>query len=182
MSWADFGCPRGTDNHYFERWWEVTTSLKIFFPFVKVSDREGWFSPGNTCFCFLSKQIAIMNLKLPVYFMIIISFQSSKIPCQNHIFIGFWLKFEKLAYFQQKSIKSSFVCFFFFCDSDVIQMSLWYQIKGYRGFSCDVISSQFATHHTRDRHVGFLLAWHGIGKHNKMSHYFLFSSYHNTKL
>ena len=27
-----------------------------------------------------------------------------------------------------------------------------------------------------------LLAWHGIGKHNKMSRYFLFTSYHNTKL
>ena len=29
--------------------------------------------------------------------------------------------------------------------------------------------ANFASHHTRDRHVGFLLAWNGIGKHNKMS-------------
>ena len=35
--------------------------------------------------------------------------------------------------------------------------------------SCDVISSHFASHHTRNRHVGFLFSWHGIGKHNKMS-------------
>ena len=33
-----------------------------------------------------------------------------------------------------------------------------------------------------NRHVGFLLAWNGIGKHNEMSRYFLLSSYHNTKL
>ena len=38
------------------------------------------------------------------------------------------------------------------------------------------------SHNTCDCHVGFLLVWHGIGKHNKMSCYFLFSSYHNTKL
>ena len=30
--------------------------------------------------------------------------------------------------------------------------------------------------------AGFLLTWSGIGKYNKMSRYFLFSSYHNTKL
>ena len=42
--------------------------------------------------------------------------------------------------------------------------------------------ANFASHHTRDRHVGFLLALHGIGKHNKMSRYFLLSSYHISKL
>ena len=42
--------------------------------------------------------------------------------------------------------------------------------------------ANFASHHTHDRHVGFLLACNGIGKHNKMSPYFLFNSYHNTKL
>ena len=40
----------------------------------------------------------------------------------------------------------------------------------------------FASHHTRNCHVGFLLAWHGIGKYNKMFPYFLFSPYYNTKL
>ena len=33
--------------------------------------------------------------------------------------------------------------------------------------------ANFASHHTKDRHVGFLLAWHGIGKHNKASHFYL---------
>ena len=42
--------------------------------------------------------------------------------------------------------------------------------------------ANFPSHHPRDRHVGFLLGWNGLGKHNKMSRYFLFSSYHNTKL
>ena len=42
--------------------------------------------------------------------------------------------------------------------------------------------ANFASHHTRNRHVGFLLAWHGIEKYNKMFPYFLFSSYYNTKL
>ena len=32
--------------------------------------------------------------------------------------------------------------------------------------------ANFASHHTCDCHVGFLLAWRGIGKHNKMPHYF----------
>ena len=41
--------------------------------------------------------------------------------------------------------------------------------------------ANFASRHSRDRHVGFLLAWHRIGKHNKMSRYLLFSSYDNTK-
>ena len=37
--------------------------------------------------------------------------------------------------------------------------------------------AHFASHHTRDRHVGFLFARHGIGEHNKMSGYFLLSSH-----
>ena len=50
------------------------------------------------------------------------------------------------------------------------------------GFHVTSYQANFASHPTRDRHVGFLLAWRGIGKHDKMSRYFLFSSYHNTKL
>ena len=50
------------------------------------------------------------------------------------------------------------------------------------GFHVTSYQANFASHHSRDRHVGFLLAWNGKGKHNKMSRYFLFSSYHNTKL
>ena len=42
--------------------------------------------------------------------------------------------------------------------------------------------ANFASHHTRDRHVGFQFTCEGIGKSNKMYHYFLFSSYHITKL
>ena len=44
------------------------------------------------------------------------------------------------------------------------------------------IKSNFACHHTRDRHVGFLFTWSSIGKYNKMSRYFLFSSFQNIKL
>ena len=40
----------------------------------------------------------------------------------------------------------------------------------------------FASHHTPDHHVGFLFTQSSIGKYNKMSRYFVFSSYHNTKL
>ena len=40
----------------------------------------------------------------------------------------------------------------------------------------------FASHHTRDRHVAFLCARRGIGKHNKMSRDVLFSPFHNNKL
>ena len=32
--------------------------------------------------------------------------------------------------------------------------------------------ADFASHRTFDRHVGFLLVWCGIGKHNKMSRNF----------
>ena len=42
--------------------------------------------------------------------------------------------------------------------------------------------ANFASHHTRNRHVGFLLAWYGIEKHSKMSQNFLFTSNYNTKL
>ena len=42
--------------------------------------------------------------------------------------------------------------------------------------------TDFASHRTFDRRVGFLLAWRGIGKNKKMPRNFvLFSSYHNTK-
>ena len=52
----------------------------------------------------------------------------------------------------------------------------------YRGFSCDVISSQFCKSFYSRPPCWFPFAWTGIGKYNKMSCYFLFSSYHNTKL
>ena len=42
--------------------------------------------------------------------------------------------------------------------------------------------TNFTSGHTRDRHVGFLFALGGIGKINKMFRYFLFNSYHITKL
>ena len=42
--------------------------------------------------------------------------------------------------------------------------------------------AKFASHQTRDRHVGFFFPQSGIGKHNKMTHNFPFSSYYNTKL
>ena len=42
--------------------------------------------------------------------------------------------------------------------------------------------ANLASHHTSNRHIGFLLACHGIGKYNKMFRYILFSSYYSTKL
>ena len=42
--------------------------------------------------------------------------------------------------------------------------------------------ANFASYRTRDRYVGFLFTCVGIGKSNKMSHNFLFISYHVTKL
>ena len=51
-----------------------------------------------------------------------------------------------------------------------------------RGFYVTSYQANFASHHTRDRHVGFLFAWDGIAKHNKMYRYFLFSSYDIIKL
>ena len=37
------------------------------------------------------------------------------------------------------------------------------------GFYVTSYQANFASHHSRDRHVSFLLAYYGIGKHNKMS-------------
>ena len=51
-----------------------------------------------------------------------------------------------------------------------------------RGFSCDVISSQFCKSSFSQPPCWFLYAWPGIGKYNKMSRNFLFSSNHNAKL
>ena len=50
------------------------------------------------------------------------------------------------------------------------------------GFAVTSYPANFASHHTRDRHVGFLFPQSGIVKHNKMSQNFSFSSYQNTKL
>ena len=56
-------------------------------------------------------------------------------------------------------------------------------LKLYReSFHVTSYQANFASHHTRDRHVGFLTPQAGMGKYNKMSQNFLFSSYHNTKL
>ena len=56
--------------------------------------------------------------------------------------------------------------------------------KPIEGFHVMSYQANFASHHTRDRHVGFLAPLSGIGKHNKMSHNSSYSSYHNdiTKL
>ena len=50
------------------------------------------------------------------------------------------------------------------------------------GFIWHPLKPIFTSHYTRDRHVGCLFTWSGIGKYHKMCHYFLFSSYHNNKL
>ena len=50
------------------------------------------------------------------------------------------------------------------------------------GFHVTSYQANFASHHTCDRHVGFLAPLSGIEKHNKMSHNFSYSSYHNTEL
>ena len=50
-----------------------------------------------------------------------------------------------------------------------------YSIEGFHVTSLQAI---FASHHTRDRHVGFIFTWSGIGKYNKTSWNFLFDSYH----
>ena len=50
------------------------------------------------------------------------------------------------------------------------------------GFHVTSYQANFASHHTRDRHVGFLFTWSAIGKYYKMSQNFLFSSYHKIKL
>ena len=46
------------------------------------------------------------------------------------------------------------------------------------GFHVTSYQANFASHHTRNRHVGFFFTWSDIGKYNKMSRYFLFSSVH----
>ena len=51
-----------------------------------------------------------------------------------------------------------------------------------KGFHVTSYQANFASYHTRDHHVGFLSALPGIGKHNKMSLNFSFSSNHNTEL
>ena len=45
---------------------------------------------------------------------------------------------------------------------------LHFYIEGFHVMSTSY-QANFASHPTRNRHVGFLLAWHGIGKYNKMS-------------
>ena len=60
------------------------------------------------------------------------------------------------------------------------QLMLSYDSK--EGFHVMSYQANFARHHTQDHHVGFLFTQSSIRKYNKMSCYFLFSSYHNTKL
>ena len=50
------------------------------------------------------------------------------------------------------------------------------------GFHVTSYLANCASHYTRNPHVGFLFPQSGIGKHNKMSQNFPFSSYHDTKL
>ena len=50
------------------------------------------------------------------------------------------------------------------------------------GFHVTSYQSNFASHRIRDRHDGFFSPQAGIGKYNKMSQNFLFSSYNNTEL
>ena len=59
---------------------------------------------------------------------------------------------------------------------------MFIMLSAYRGFSCDVISSQFCKSSYLRPPCWFPFAWPGIGKYNKLSDYFLISSYHNTKL
>ena len=42
--------------------------------------------------------------------------------------------------------------------------------------------TNFASHHTHDRFVGFLIAWIVTGKHNKLFRKSLVRSDHNTKI
>ena len=49
------------------------------------------------------------------------------------------------------------------------------------GFFVTSYQANFASHPTRDRHVSFLFAYPGINT-TKCSCYFLYSSYHKTKL
>ena len=49
------------------------------------------------------------------------------------------------------------------------------------GFHVTSCQANFASHHTHNRHVGFLFMCEGIGKSNKMFHNFSFSSFHITK-
>ena len=63
-----------------------------------------------------------------------------------------------------------------------IQMKLVVHATPIESFHVTSYQANFESHHTRDSHVGFLLTQSGIGQYNKMSRYFLISSYHNTKL
>ena len=51
-----------------------------------------------------------------------------------------------------------------------------------QGFQVTSYQANFASHHTRNQHVGFLFARPGIGKHNKMFHNFSYRSDQNTTL
>ena len=53
---------------------------------------------------------------------------------------------------------------------------------GKGGFHVTSYQANFASHHTRNRHIGFLFTCKGIEKSNKTYHYYLLSSYHITKL
>ena len=79
----------------------------------------------------------------------------------------------------------------FFFLSNHLCYELWYYDKlarqttneqTNRGFSCDVISSQFCKSSYSESPCWFPFAWPGIGIHNKMHRYFSFSSYHSIKL
>ena len=68
------------------------------------------------------------------------------------------------------------------CSLDIVNDQSHMSILYIKGFYVTSYQANFASHHTRDCHDGFLFTRSGIGKCNKMSRYFLFNSYHNTKL
>ena len=64
----------------------------------------------------------------------------------------------------------------------ITEIVLEVHLNAIGGFHVTSYQANFASHRTRVRHVGFLFTSDGIGKSNKMFHYFLFSSFHITKL
>ena len=54
--------------------------------------------------------------------------------------------------------------------------------KWNRGFHVSSYQANFESQQTRDRHIGFLFAWDGIGNHNEMFQYISSSPYYITKL
>ena len=96
--------------------------------------------------------------------------------------VDYWLNLNKCPYWD--SIRDPFAS-----EANPWTAGLHYlnlektsQVEGFHVMS---YQANFASHHIRNYHVGFLNSFFpqsGIGKHNKKSQNFSFSSYHNTKL